>query len=176
MKGSAIWVEFEKCLACKTCEIECALAHCEVSEIREAVKQGLRPAHRVSVVSVGTEAAMPIQCRHCEDAPCVLVCPSGALSKAGPDQAVLLDYEKCIGCKSCVIVCPFGAVTVGPDGRTVVKCDLCIARLQQGQQPACVSACPTKALHFGEIDEYAKEARKRAARQMLEALLAGGET
>lgn len=176
MRGSmAIWVEVEKCLACKTCELQCALAHCEVNDLIEAVKQGLQPAHRVSVMAVGGEVAVPIQCRHCEDAPCVAVCPSGALSKSNPYQVTLLDYDKCIGCKSCVIVCPFGAITVGPDGRTVVKCDLCISRLQQGQQPACVSGCPTKALHFGELDDLAREARKRAARQLLEAMLAEGE-
>ncbi len=175
MKGSSIWVEVEKCLSCKTCEIECAMAHCEVSDIVEAVKQALRPAHRVTVTPVSPEAAVPIQCRHCEDAPCVAVCPSGALAKPGPDQAVTLDADKCIGCKSCVIVCPFGAVTVGPDGRTIVKCDLCAARAEKGQPPACVAGCPTKALHFGEVDDVAKAARRKAARQLLEAMLAEGD-
>jgi carbon-monoxide dehydrogenase iron sulfur subunit len=172
MKGSSIWVEIDKCLACKTCEVECAMAHCEVDDIVEAIAVGLRPERRVSVTPVSYEVAVPIQCRHCEDAPCVAVCPSGALTKLGPDQAVVLDGEKCIGCKSCVIVCPFGAVVVGTDGRTIVKCDLCAARLEQGQSPACVSGCPTGALHFGEVDEIAREARKKAARQLLEAMLA----
>jgi carbon-monoxide dehydrogenase iron sulfur subunit len=172
MKGSSIWVEIEKCLGCKTCEIECAMAHCEISDIVEAVTQALQPAHRVNVTPVSMEVAVPIQCRHCEDAPCVAVCPSRALTKLGPDQAVVLDSDKCIGCKSCVIVCPFGAITVGPDGRTIVKCDLCAARLAVGQQPACVAGCPTRALHFGEVDEMAKGTRKKAARQLIEAMLA----
>ncbi len=175
MKGSLIWVEIDKCLGCKTCEVECAMAHCEVGDIVEAVTRTLQPAHRVSVTPVSYEIAVPIQCRHCEDAPCVVVCPSGALTKLGPEQAVVLDAAKCIGCKSCVIVCPFGAVTVGPDGRTIVKCDLCAARAAEGQKPACVSGCPTHALHFGEMDDLARETRKKAARQLLEAMLAGTE-
>lgn len=175
MKGSSIWVEIEKCLGCKTCEIECAMAHCEVRDIVEAVRRELRPGRRVNVTPVTYGTSVPIQCRHCEDAPCVAVCPSGAMTKLGPDMAVVLDSDKCIGCKSCIIVCPFGAVTVGPDGRTVMKCDLCAALAADGGGPSCVAACPTKALHFGEIEEVAKEARRRAARQMLEAMAAEGE-
>lgn len=172
MKGSVIWVEADKCLACKACEVECALAHCAAESLLEAVANDLRPSTRVDVVDVGERASLPVQCRHCEDAPCVLVCPSGALEKLGPEMAVVLHQDKCVGCKSCVLVCPFGAITVAADGRAMVKCDLCAERAGAEGQPACVAACPTRALHFGTPNEVAKEARRRSARQYLEAILA----
>ncbi|HID10279.1 MAG TPA: hypothetical protein EYP17_03135, partial [Candidatus Latescibacteria bacterium] len=57
------------------------------------------------------------------------------------------------GCKACILVCPFGSITVGPSGKVVYKCDLCIERLEMDEEPACVSACPTGALRFGLVDD-----------------------
>ena len=157
-----------KCLACRACEIACALAHAGTDDLAEAIRQGAKP--RIYVEAAGS-FAVPLQCRHCEDAPCVRVCPSGALSRPSRESPVLVDREKCIGCAFCVEVCPFGVIRlarvgledVSRDGEVVIKCDLCIQRQAEGLKPACVSACPVGALAFEEVEENAKKLRAKTA-------------
>jgi Fe-S-cluster-containing dehydrogenase component len=81
-----------------------------------------------------------------------------------------VNREYCIGCHMCVQACPFGVIAVREDGKGVLKCDLCIERLREGQEPACVSSCPTKALLFVEETESNKTKRQRLARQLVVAL------
>jgi carbon-monoxide dehydrogenase iron sulfur subunit len=160
-----------KCLACRTCEIACALAHVDVDDLAEAIRAG-SPKPRIYIEMAGS-LAVPLQCRHCDDAPCVRVCPSGALARRGSDAPVLGDQEKCIGCAFCVEACPFGVIQLGRkileadgarDGQMViVKCDLCQARQAAGQEPACVASCPVNALRFVEVDQSAKSMRAKAA-------------
>jgi len=111
---------------------------------------------------------VPLQCRHCEDAPCVAVCPTGALHREDEEGPVLIDSELCVGCKMCVVVCPFGVITMSRD-KAIIKCDLCIDRLEQGQEPACVAACPTGALRLEEAAEVAHDARQRLLESIREA-------
>ena len=95
----------------------------------------------------------PKSCLHCEDAPCVTVCPTGASYKRTEDGIVLVDEDLCIGCKLCAWACPYGAREF--DGATGVmkKCTLCIDRIYNDHladpTPACVSTCPARARHFG---------------------------
>jgi carbon-monoxide dehydrogenase iron sulfur subunit len=110
-----------------------------------------------------------MQCRHCEDAPCITVCPTAAIHRHQVNDPVLIDKEKCIGCKFCLMVCPFGVIDVSRDGKAVVKCDLCIERTKVGQEPACVEACPTKALKLAEEKELAAGKRKRTAQELVTA-------
>ncbi len=144
-----IAVDQRRCMACKACVIECALAHSPAASVADALADGLVLQPRIHVEAVG-EAAIPVQCRHCLDAPCMAVCPKGAISRAGQGTPVLVDDELCIGCGFCVLACPFGAIDKAREGKLVVKCDLCIARTEAGEEPACVSACPTAALKYGE--------------------------
>ncbi len=146
----------DKCMGCYTCMSAC---------YESARKRGKVATARLQVVH-SESGCMPNQCRHCEDAPCARVCPTGAI-KMGSGK-VELHEELCIGCKMCVMVCPYGAVMpeaelmpsvnylyednidkaieVAVGQRTVaVKCDLCEGR-EDG--PACVSACPAKALTY----------------------------
>jgi formate dehydrogenase iron-sulfur subunit len=99
-------------------------------------------------------------CMHCTDAACVKVCPSGALfyTKYG---TVGLDSEKCIGCKECVFSCPFEVPRYDPETDKIAKCDMCYSRLDNDLEPACVKACPTGALQFGDKDKMLKIAYKR---------------
>ena len=158
-----------KCMACRACELACALAHADTEDLVEAVfARGARP--RIYIETAGG-VAVPLQCRHCEDAPCVKVCPSGALSRSSEAEPVGVDQGKCIGCGYCVEVCPFGVITLarcpGPGGteerRVVIKCDLCAARTAEGLAPACVSACPVGALAFAEVETSAKQSRRKTA-------------
>lgn len=109
-----------------------------------------------------------MQCRHCEEAPCMRICPTHALHRDEVSGPVLLDKSLCIGCRFCLVVCPFGAIMPSYDGRTIVKCDLCIDRLKEGQEPACVASCPMEALEFVDAEEYAQGKRADAARRCLE--------
>ena len=99
-------------------------------------------------------------CMHCTDAACVKVCPSGALfyTQYG---TVGLDVEKCIGCKECVSACPFEVPRYDKATDKIAKCDMCFSRLDNDLIPACVKACPTGALQFGDKDKMLKLAYKR---------------
>jgi len=152
-----------KCLACRACEVACALSHADSDDLAEAIfKQGATP--RIYIELAG-EVAVPLQCRHCEDAPCVRVCPSGALSRPSKAEPVLVDQERCIGCAFCVQACPFGVIRIASNDKVVIKCDLCVERQGEGLEPACVTACPVGALVFADVDDGAKKARARTAAQ-----------
>ncbi|MBI4595331.1 MAG: 4Fe-4S dicluster domain-containing protein [Candidatus Tectomicrobia bacterium] len=161
-----ITINVKKCVACKTCELECALAHSPEKDLAKAMRLEVKPQPRISVDPIGSYS-VPLQCRHCEDAPCVAVCPTKAMTKLGVEGPVLVDLDSCIGCKACIIVCPFGVIKLSRSGKVISKCDLCIDRLEQGQKPACVSGCPTGCLQFQTVDEVAAEAKKKVGREFL---------
>ncbi len=101
----------------------------------------------------------PRSCLHCENAACVTVCPTGASYKRVEDGIVLVDESKCIGCKLCSWACPYGAREYDVDEGVMKKCTLCVDRLYsdalppEDREPACVSACPTRARHFGDLGD-----------------------
>jgi len=116
-------------------------------------------------------AARPVivTCNHCDNPPCVRVCPTKATFKRD-DGIVMMDYHRCIGCRYCMAACPYGSRSfnwrdprpfikdINPDFPTrtrgvVEKCDLCVERLGQGLIPACVDVCPQNAMYFGDIND-----------------------
>ena len=163
-----IVVNEDRCLACKQCMVECAMAHTSAETLAEAVNSPTPPRPRVHVEATGS-FSMPLQCRHCEDAPCVAVCPTEAIRRVSDNGPVLLDQERCIGCKFCLFACPFGVIDVSRDGKAMIKCDLCIERTEAGKLPACVAACPTGALRFVELDDYLRQRRRQTAKRLAEA-------
>jgi carbon-monoxide dehydrogenase iron sulfur subunit len=160
-----IVVNIDKCLACKSCEIACAVAHSKSKELQGAVAESPRPQRMLSVEAAG-EYGVPIQCRHCEAAPCIEICPTGAIRRESEESPVVVDEDLCIGCKLCMLICPFGILKIGREGRAIIKCDMCFERLQAGQEPECVAACPTKALVCISIDELTDSRRKKASQQL----------
>jgi len=92
------------------------------------------------------------RCNHCDNPPCVACCPTGASHVHDVGSVVLVDADKCIGCKGCVASCPYGARFIHPDGYAD-KCTFCIHRVEQGLLPACVAVCPTHCMHFGDLDD-----------------------
>ena len=158
MKGMIV-VQADKCLGCKSCEIACAVEHSDSKELFQAIHESPVPCARVGVAQ-GEGFAMPLQCRQCEDAPCVTICMTNALYRADQNSPVMIDHDLCIGCKYCVIVCPFGVIRIDEKARTVIKCDQCFERLSRDESPACVAACPTSALQFKSIDELIEEKRE----------------
>lgn len=155
-----IFIDIEKCLACKSCELQCALAHSSSKELYKAIKEEPPPKPRVKV-EFTEDFTFPLQCRHCEEAPCVKICPTKALEQIGPGQPVIINKELCIGCSWCVMVCPFGVIRMDTQSKAVIKCDLCIERLKKGEEPACVQGCPTKALKFISVEEVAQIKKKK---------------
>ncbi len=101
----------------------------------------------------------PRSCLHCETPACVTVCPTGASFKRAEDGIVLVDEDKCIGCKLCSWACPYGAREYSAVEGVMKKCTLCVDRIynehlpETERQPACVQACPTKARHFGDLGD-----------------------
>ena len=163
--NKVIVVNIEKCLACKSCELACALVHSKSKVLEEAVTESPSPQRMVTVAPAG-EAGVPMQCRHCADAPCISICPTGAMHRDEVNSPVLIDKDRCIGCRDCLLVCPFGVIDIARDGRAVVKCDLCIERTKAGEDPACVESCPTGALRFCELTKSLIERRRIAAKRM----------
>jgi anaerobic dimethyl sulfoxide reductase subunit B (iron-sulfur subunit) len=95
---------------------------------------------------------LSVSCNHCADAPCVSVCPTTAMARRD-DGTVWVDESKCVGCRYCEWVCPYGAPQLNPETGHIGKCDLCWDYRQTGQTPACVAACPSRALDWGPVDE-----------------------
>ena len=99
----------------------------------------------------------PKSCLHCEDAPCVTVCPTGASYKRADDGIVLVNESTCIGCGLCAWACPYGAREKDAAARVMKKCTLCVDRIDnvnlapEDRVPACVRTCPASARHFGDL-------------------------
>ncbi len=95
---------------------------------------------------------VPKICNHCDNPPCVQVCPVGATFK-GEDGVVLVDSDYCVGCRYCIQACPYGARFLHPETHTAEKCTFCYHRIVQDKLPACVEVCPTQARVFGELNK-----------------------
>ena len=111
----------------------------------------------------------PKSCLHCEDAPCVTVCPTGASYKRQEDGIVLVNEDWCIGCGLCAWSCPYGAREMDPVENVMKKCTLCVDRIynenipEEDRVPACVRTCPTSARHFGDLGDPNSEVSKLVA-------------
>jgi Fe-S-cluster-containing dehydrogenase component len=107
----------------------------------------------------GRTVHFPRSCLHCAEPACVTVCPTGASYKRTTDGIVLVDEDKCIGCKLCSWACPYGARELDTDVGVMKKCTLCVDRIYndniapEDRVPACVAACPTSARHFGDLGD-----------------------
>ncbi len=125
----------------------------------------------------GMSLHFPRSCLHCANAACVTVCPTGASYKRPEDGIVLVDYDKCIGCKLCSWACPYGAREYDQQQGVMKKCTLCVDRIynetlaEEDRQPACVLACPTGARLFGDFadpdSEVSRRTRERDGRDLM---------
>lgn len=99
-------------------------------------------------------------CKHCVQAGCLEVCPTGAILRTEFDT-VVIQSDVCNGCRLCIAACPFGVIDINPASNTAQKCTLCYDRLQAGLEPACAQACPTDSIQFGPIDQLKQQAQAR---------------
>lgn len=161
-------MDLDRCIGCNACVIACKVEHNTAAGINFT---------KILEQETGTypdagRHFLPVMCNHCDDAPCIDVCPTRATYSREKDGIVLVDWDKCIGCGACVLACPydqrfqvFDERTTFPDGTdyerpdvnraetgAIAKCDFCYHRIDEGREPACVEVCPTKARIFGVVE------------------------
>jgi anaerobic dimethyl sulfoxide reductase subunit B (iron-sulfur subunit) len=160
----AFYLDIDRCTGCFACAVACM----DQNDLEvEAEPTAWRQVFKVETGS-GGEARLryvSLACMHCEDAPCLMACPTGAIGREPGTRVVRVDPELCIGCHSCSIACPFGVPRFSADG-TMQKCDLCSARIENGLEPACVRVCPTKALRRGDPNTLSLEVERKAAARL----------
>lgn len=156
-------IDHRKCIGCHACTVACKSEHqVPVGAFRTWVKyieKGQYPDTR-RYFSV-------LRCNHCDDAPCITICPVTALFRR-TNGIVDFDGDRCIGCKSCMQACPYDALYINPDTNTAEKCNYCAHRVEAQMEPACVIVCPVQAIVSGDMDDpTAKIARLIASEQTL---------
>jgi Fe-S-cluster-containing dehydrogenase component len=159
-------INLKNCVGCHACTIACQnennlpfeMKYCKVNKVGPVGKY----PHITSYNTV-------ISCMHCQEAPCVDGCPTGA-SCHRDDGIVVVDAEKCVGCLFCMVVCPYGVRELNHATGVVEKCSLCYTRLEAGQVTRCVETCQLKARIVGDLDdpgsEIAKEIRRTGAQPL----------
>ena len=161
-----VFVQPEKCIGCRHCEIACAVEHSPGKNLLGMLEEIPRSRPRIHVETGPDFLTFPNRCRHCDPAPCMQVCPTDALYRDEATGSVLINYGKCIKCEVCSMACPFGIIEfhnvfqVQFSHGVNAKCDNCIDRQEAEQIPACVEACKTDALLYGEINDLLKNSRK----------------
>ena len=164
-------IDLDTCVGCHACVVACKgwndrAYGAPLSDIDPygADPHGtfLNRVHSYEVVPEDGPARVvhyPKSCLHCEDAPCVTVCPTGASYKRAADGIVLVDEDACIGCGLCAWACPYGAREADEAAGVMKKCTLCVDRIDNpnlpevDRQPACVRTCPAGARHFGDLGD-----------------------
>lgn len=178
-------MDLRTCVACDACSAACSIEN-------QTPFWDNKFRTKVLDIEVGTypEANrhfVPTICMHCEEPACVEVCPSEA-SFVNKDGFVLVDYDKCMGCRACMAACPYDARYVYSKENVekskqlyseelsqhlvphVDKCTFCYDRVEQGMDPACVSTCPEKSRIFGDLDDPNSEVAKLISSGVAKAL------
>lgn len=169
-KQLALAIDLNVCVGCSACVTSCKQWNTSgnAGAMADHNPYDADPSgtffNRVQTFEVGsfpnTEVVhFPKSCLHCENPPCVPVCPTGASYKREQDGIVMVDYDKCIGCNYCSWSCPWGARELDEFKKVMTKCTLCVDRIydesldERDRKPACVLSCPTKARLFGDIKD-----------------------
>lgn len=161
-KQHAYLFDATRCIDCRACMIACSVENNVPMNDTFIWVAGRQVMGKYPDLQ---RASMPYHCMHCLEPDCVSACPVGAWSKR-EDGPVVYDEKKCIGCRYCMNACPFSVPHFDWDkgllgGALVHKCTMCVQRLDEGKEPACVQTCPTGALKFGERQDLIVEAHAR---------------
>jgi len=160
-------IDTRTCVGCAACVIACKTENGVTDRVsRDWITtrtEGTFPDLRMTIRSE--------RCNHCEDAPCVAACPTGA-SYVGPGGTVLVNRAKCTGCKACIAACPYGARFVDPATGSVDKCTFCVHRLENGTSTtACQEVCPTESIVVGDLEDASSDLVRLLAARAHYALL-----
>jgi len=141
-------IDQDTCIGCHACTVACKSEHEVPLGVNRTwvkyIEKGTFPDAR-RLFSV-------MRCNHCDDAPCMTICPTGALFRRD-DGIVDFDTASCIGCKSCMNACPYDALYMDPEEHTAQKCNFCAHRVDVGLEPSCVVVCPTQSIITGDLDD-----------------------
>jgi len=141
-------IDQDRCIGCHACTVACKDEHkISVGVFRTWVKYIEKGYFPDTSRHFGV-----MRCNHCEQAPCMEICPTSALFKR--DNGIVdFDNSLCIGCKSCMQACPYDALYIDPATSTAAKCNFCAHRVEANLEPACVVVCPTQAIMTGDLDD-----------------------
>ncbi len=174
-KKLGLVIDLDICVGCHACAVNCKEWNTggHSAPLTDHDPYGADPSgvwfnriHSFEVVDYDGDSRtvhFPKSCLHCDDAPCVTVCPTGASYKREEDGIVLVNAEACIGCKLCSWACPYGAREYDEDAGVMKKCTLCVDKIynenlpERSRVPACVSTCPAGARHFGDLGDPGSE-------------------
>jgi carbon-monoxide dehydrogenase iron sulfur subunit len=169
MEMKEVFVRLDRCLGCKSCEMACRVEHSTSKNLYSSISEKPLPIRRLYVEKAEGQN-VPLVCRHCEDAPCVAVCRTGAMFQDSVTGIVDRNTEKCVGCWMCAMICPYGVIGRQAGVRKAVKCDRC----KDLDEPACVRACPAGTLVFATEGEFMEVMRKAAAARIARMALSPG--
>ncbi len=152
-----VYVNEDVCLGCHLCEYECAFSTVKdrddtgkINNMFKAFNRDVSPKSKIRIEELNGDNPeekinFAVSCRHCETPYCVMGCITGALSQ-GEDGVIRINHDKCIGCRTCIVMCPYGCLVINND-KTMLKCELCT---EHNETPACVKACPNRAIVYEE--------------------------
>lgn len=156
------YADTSRCIECWACVIACKQWN--------GIEAGTIARRRVLEINDGEypdvkRTLLSLSCMQCAKPACANVCPAGAISKREEDGIVVVDKDRCIGCKYCFFACPFGVPQYTDEGMD--KCDCCLGiGVEPGDTPHCVTTCPTKALHYGTMEELSALVAEKVARNI----------
>ncbi len=161
----AMAVDTLKCVGCSDCVVACQTENdVPVGHCRDWIVEKMTGTYPELQLEIRSE-----RCNQCANAPCVRTCPTEA-SHYSTGGIVLVEEDECIGCKACITSCPYDARFIHPEGY-IDKCTFCIHRVEKGQNPACVSVCPTHAMIFGDLDDPNSDISKAMATRKWKSLI-----
>jgi len=165
-----VLVDTTRCIGCRSCEVACSTTHDNfvpdvnadnaLEKVRDTTEKQYTVVNRFETKK--GEVFVKKQCMHCWQPACAAACLVNAMvkTKEGP---VIWDGDKCMGCRYCMVSCPFDIpkAEYNSTNPRIMKCTMCYERLQEGKKPACVEACPTDTLMFGQKRDLMEVARHR---------------
>jgi Fe-S-cluster-containing dehydrogenase component/formate-dependent nitrite reductase membrane component NrfD len=153
-------IDHRKCIGCHACTVACKA---ENKVPLGAFRTWVKYIEKGAFPNTQRHFAV-LRCNHCDNAPCVKICPVTALFRRR-DGIVDFDGSRCIGCKACMQACPYDALYINPETNTAEKCNYCAHRVEVGLQPACVIVCPEQAIIAGDMDDPSSQISQLVARE-----------
>lgn len=158
-------VDLRKCIGCQACTVACAMEN----DVPEGKFRTIVSNYEIELDKHVHSVVLPRLCNHCDNPPCIPVCPVRATYQRD-DGIVVVDADRCVGCGYCVQACPYDARFINPQTQTADKCTFCVHRVEAGLLPACVETCVGGARIFGDLNDPESTVSKIVAAQSTKVL------